>query len=67
MYRWELDGPAQQQFTDLNPAVRASLAAFMDAVSLTTGIRTEEARALRWDHGDPDGDPDARPPVISAP
>lgn len=25
-------------------------------VSLTTGIRTEEARALRWDHVDLDGD-----------
>ena len=32
-------------------------------VSLLTGIRTEEARALRWDHVDLDGDPDARPPV----
>ena len=26
-------------------------------LSLTTGIRTEEARALRWDHVDLDGDP----------
>ena len=32
-------------------------------LSLTTGIRTEEARALRWDHVDLDGDPDARSPV----
>jgi integrase len=32
-------------------------------LSLTTGIRTEEARALRWDHVDLDGDPDARTPV----
>jgi len=32
-------------------------------VSLTTGIRTEEARALRWDHVDLDGDPCARTPV----
>ena len=32
-------------------------------LSLTTGIRTEEARALRWDHVDLDGDPDARRPV----
>ena len=32
-------------------------------LSLTTGIRTEEARALRWDHVDLDGDPDARPPM----
>ena len=28
-------------------------------LSLTTGIRTEEARALRWDHVDLDGDPGA--------
>lgn len=30
------------------------------AVCLATGIRTEEARALRWEHvefGDPDGEP----------
>ena len=32
-------------------------------LSLTTGIRTEEARALLWDHVDLDGDPDARTPV----
>jgi len=32
-------------------------------LSLTTGIRTEEARALRWDHVELDGNPDARPPV----
>jgi integrase len=34
-------------------------------LSLTTGIRTEEARALRWDHVDLDGDPGAGiPPHI---
>ena len=32
-------------------------------LSLTTGIRTEEIRTLRWDHVDLDGNPDARPPV----
>ena len=32
-------------------------------LSLLTGIRTEEARALRWVHVDLDGDPAARPPV----
>jgi integrase len=32
------------------------------ALCLATGIRTEEARALRWEHLDL-GDPDARPPV----
>lgn len=32
-------------------------------VSLLTGIRTEEVRALRWDHVDLEGDPKADPPV----
>jgi integrase len=32
-------------------------------LSLLTGIRTEEARALRWQHVDLDGDPAARPPA----
>ena len=32
-------------------------------LSLLAGIRTEEARALRWAHVDLDGDPSARPPV----
>jgi integrase len=32
-------------------------------LSLTTGIRTEEARALRWDPVDLHGDPGAWPPV----
>jgi integrase len=32
-------------------------------LSLLAGIRTEEARALRWAHVDLDGDPAARPPV----
>ena len=30
---------------------------------LLTGCRAEEARALRWDHVDPGGDPNADPPV----
>jgi integrase len=30
-------------------------------LSLLTGIRTEEARALRWPHIDLDGDPNATP------
>ena len=33
------------------------------ALSLLCGLRTEEARALRWAHVDLDGDPAARPPV----
>jgi integrase len=32
-------------------------------LSLLAGIRTEEARALRWAHLDLDGNPAARPPV----
>jgi integrase len=32
-------------------------------LSLTTGIRTEEARVLRWDHVDLDGTPHADPPL----
>ena len=32
-------------------------------LSLLAGIRTEEARALRWAHVNLDGDPPARPPV----
>ena len=32
-------------------------------LSLLCGLRTEEARALRWAHVDLDGDPEARPPV----
>jgi integrase len=32
-------------------------------MSLLVGVRTEEARALRWHHVDLDGDPDATPPV----
>jgi integrase len=33
------------------------------ALSLLVGVRTEEARALRWDHVDLDGDPHATPAV----
>jgi integrase len=32
-------------------------------LSLLVGVRTEEARALRWDHVELDGDPGAKPPV----
>ena len=31
VYRWELDGSAQQELADLRPATRVSLVAFMDA------------------------------------
>ena len=36
-------------------------------LSLLTGIRTEEARALRWAHVDLDGDPAARPYHLTLP
>ena len=49
MYRWELDGPAQQQFADLNPAVRASLAAFMDAVVIVDPVPYQRRRDQRED------------------
>ena len=32
-------------------------------LSLLVGVRTEEARALRWDHVDLEGDPHADPPA----
>src|ERR1039457_1134950 len=32
-------------------------------LSLTTGLRTEEIRALRWDHVDLKGNPEASPPT----
>ncbi len=44
MYRWELDGPAQQHFADLNPAVRTSLAAFMDAVVIVDPVQYQRRR-----------------------
>jgi integrase len=38
------------------------LAAYV-ILSLQVGVRTEEARALQWDHVDLEGNPDADPPV----
>ena len=42
---------------------RAALMYAYIVLSLLVGIRTEEARVLRWDHMNLDGDPDAAPPV----
>jgi hypothetical protein len=39
VYRWELDGPAQQEFAGLPPAARGSLAAFMDAVVIVDPVQ----------------------------
>jgi hypothetical protein len=63
MYRWELDGPAQQEFADLPPAARASLAAFMDAVVIVDPVQYQRRRDERDDvsmplrslHFSPDG------------
>ncbi len=49
MYRWELDGPAQQQFANLTPAVRASLAAFVDAVVIVDPVQYQRRRDERDD------------------
>jgi integrase len=46
----------------LAAAARDRLHAYF-VLSLLAGVRTEEARALRWDHVDLDGDPDADSPV----
>ncbi len=63
MYQWELDGPAQQEFADLPPAARASLAAFMDAVVIVDPVQYQRRRDERDDvsmplrslHFGPDG------------
>ena len=49
MYRWELDGPAQEEFVGLPPAVRASLAVFMDAVVVVDPVRYQRRRDERDD------------------
>jgi hypothetical protein len=49
VYRWELDGPAQQEFADLPPAARASMAAFMDAVVIVDPVQYQRRRDERDD------------------
>jgi integrase len=54
--------------TELRPGLKdvRRPAALMHAYivfSLLTGVRTEEARALRWAHVELDGDPAASPPI----
>ncbi len=53
---------------DLRPGLKdvrrpAELMYAYIVLSLLVGVRTEEARALRWDHVDLDGDPGAKPTV----
>jgi hypothetical protein len=49
VYRWELDGPAQQEFADLPPPARASLAAFTDAVVIADPVQYQRRRDERDD------------------
>jgi integrase len=46
----------------LNAAENTRIYAYL-VLSLLTGARTEELRALTWDHVDLDGRPDAEPPL----
>lgn len=46
----------------IKAAVASRLYAYI-VLCLLTGCRTEEARALRWDHVDLEGDPNSDPPV----
>jgi hypothetical protein len=63
VYRWELDGPAQQEFADLPAAAREFLAAFMDAVVIVDPVRYQRrsderddvSMPLRSLHFGPDG------------
>jgi integrase len=52
----------EQSLALLGAARGSRLNAYI-VLSLTIGIRTEEARELRWDHVDLDGDPGALRPV----
>lgn len=54
---------AFQQAVALIAAARGTALYAYIVLSLLVGVRTEEARALKWDHVDLDGDPDAAPPV----
>ncbi|WP_433352220.1 tyrosine-type recombinase/integrase [Microtetraspora malaysiensis] len=53
-------------FTQAEAVLRAAEGSRMYAyivLSLLTGARTEELRALTWEHADLEGDPNANPPV----
>jgi len=49
VYRWELDGPADQEFADLNRAVQTLLAAFLDAVVIVDPVQYQRRRDERDD------------------
>jgi hypothetical protein len=49
VYRWELEGPAQQELATLPLLVRAALAAFMDAVVIVDPVQYQRRRDERDD------------------
>ena len=53
MYRWELDGPADQEFADLDPTVQALLAAFLDAVVIVDPVQYQRRHDERDDVSKP--------------
>jgi integrase len=53
---------ATREFPGSPPRPPSLMHAYI-VLCLLVGVRTEEARALRWDHIDLDGQPDADPPV----
>jgi hypothetical protein len=53
MYRWELDGLAEQEFAALSPAVQAALAEFMDAVVIVDPIEYQRRRDEPGDRSAP--------------
>jgi len=62
------EGRASRSFTldQARALLKAASGSRLNAyvvLSLTVGVRIEEARQLCWDHLDLDGDPDADPPV----
>lgn len=52
----------QEQAEAVLRAARKDRLFYYLVVSLVTGVRTEEARALRWDHVDLEGDPATKTP-----
>jgi hypothetical protein len=49
VFRWELDAPAQQEFTSLSPVAQASLGTFMDAVVIVDPVQYQRRRDERDD------------------
>ena len=40
MYRWEMDGPAEQEFANLGRAAQMALTALLDAVVIADPVHT---------------------------